>query len=354
MAAYKDPRTKSWRYRKWVQRPDGTRVRITGTPPIDTKAAAETAERRHIERVFTPEKYPQASVKKETLAEHAEKFLEHYKPDSKPSAKRERRDVWRLLEPAFGDRAPSEVTQFLVDSWAQGLLEQGLAIKTVNNRLGVLSSLLRYSTGSKPPLRLKLSGKPAEVGAVTSEDIDKLLATCDDDRYTAAILLAAEAGLRAGEIRGLQWGDIRDNQLTVRRALDVTGQSIAPKHNKFRSVPLSPKLNLILNKLPRRGLWVVSRLDGGAIGYWTLLEAIIGVYANAGISKPEMPMHSLRHSFGTQMAKRVPLPVLRDLMGHSEISTTLRYVSVGQEDRVEAIGKVFGVAQQLPKQSNQP
>lgn len=33
------------------------------------------------------------------------------------------------------------------------------------------------------------------------------------------MLLAAEAGLRAGEVRGLQWGDVVGGQLTVRRRM---------------------------------------------------------------------------------------------------------------------------------------
>jgi integrase len=44
-----------------------------------------------------------------------------------------------------------------------------------------------------------------------------------DERYQAAVLQASEAGLRFGEIRGLQWGDIKHGQLTVRRAVDQFG-----------------------------------------------------------------------------------------------------------------------------------
>jgi integrase len=48
--------------------------------------------------------------------------------------------------------------------------------------------------------------------------------------------------LRAGEIRGLQWGDVVGGQLTVRRALDnETNEVIASKHNKARTVPMSPR-----------------------------------------------------------------------------------------------------------------
>lgn len=44
------------------------------------------------------------------------------------------------------------------------------------------------------------------------------------------------------------------------------------------------------------------------------------------------------------MAKRVPLPVLRDLMGHADVQTTLRYVDVGEDEKRDAIVSVFGVA----------
>jgi len=55
-----------------------------------------------------------------------------------------------------------------------------------------------------------------------------------------------------------------------------------------------------------------------------------------------MPFHCVRHSHGTVMARKVPLPVLRDLMGHSEIETTMRYVDVSEGDKRDAIEAVFG------------
>ena len=42
------------------------------------------------------------------------------------------------------------------------------------------------------------------------------------------------------------------------------------------------------------------------------------------------------------MARKVPLPVLRDLLGHSEIETTMRYVDVSEADKREAIATGFG------------
>ncbi|MEP6860947.1 MAG: tyrosine-type recombinase/integrase [Deltaproteobacteria bacterium] len=86
------------------------------------------------------------------------------------------------------------------------------------------------------------------------EDVEKLLRVTIDDRFRAALLLAHGAGLRAGELRGLQWTDIKDGILTVRRALDKCSNELtAPKHNKTRTVPLSPRLAEVLERLPRRG-----------------------------------------------------------------------------------------------------
>ena len=90
---------------------------------------------------------------------------------------------------------------------------------------------------------------------------------------------------------------------------------------------------------------MISRDDGEAIDYdraGGLLEAVAALYARAGVPKPPKPIHCLRHTFGTVMARRVPLGVLQRLMGHSEVSTTMRYVDVGEDDKRDAIAAVFG------------
>jgi integrase len=260
----------------------------------------------------TAEAVPQR--KEKTIREHAVTFLATYKPESKPSEKRTKRWVLeaRLL-PYFGEMTIGELDQPTVDGFVAAEL-RGRCAKTVNNRLAVLSSLIRYVTGERSKLRFKIGGMAGELASVPMADVEKILAVAGD-RDRAAVLLAAEAGLRAGEIRGLQWGDVRDGQVTVRRSLDnEANEVIAPKHNKARTVPLSPGIASALAKLPRRGLWVVAADDGGIIEYdraGGLLEAIAALYALAGVPRPPKPIHCLRHTFGTVMARRVPLGCFR-------------------------------------------
>lgn len=120
-----------------------------------------------------------------------------------------------------------------VDGFASEQLARGMKVKTVNNRLAVLSTLIKYRKGERSKLRFKLDGMDGELTALAVEDAEKLLRATTDDRYRAALLLAYEAGLRAGELRRLQGTDIKDGILTVRRALDKCSNEVtAPKHNK--------------------------------------------------------------------------------------------------------------------------
>jgi integrase len=45
----------------------------------------------------------------------------------------------------------------------------------------------------------------------------------------------------------------------------------------------------------------------------------------AGLDEPLGTVHDLRKSFGTHTASVVPLPVLREWMGHSSVSTTAKF-----------------------------
>lgn len=357
MPVRRDKRTGAWIFQATVKFADGTRKRIFGTPGVPgpyhdlarTRVGAIEAERRAISEALLGKPLVAAAAaleapKTKTIREDSETFLETYKPESKPSTKRNRKISIAHLLPFFGDKTIEQLRAEDVGTYVAAELKRGRTRKTINCHLAVLSSLIKFVTGEKSKLRLNVGGKAAKIEAVESADVERLLDACKDARYRAVILLACEAGLRAGEIRGLQWTDIKDGQLTIRRALDKeTGASLKPKHDKERTVPLSPRIIETLATLPRRGLWVVCRPDGCALNYDELNHAVNALYARSKVARPLKPLHCLRHTFGTVMARRVPLPVLRDLMGHEEISTTMRYVDVGEADKRAAIAAVFGV-----------
>lgn len=346
-------------------------MRIFGTPGVpgafhdlaQSRVGGLEAERRAISEAMTGKPIVDVKRTKEvatvpTVAEFAERFLDEYLPRPKPSSRYAKERILKgrggLVE-FFGPMRLDEIDQSHVNVYVRKLGK--LAVKTINEKLTVLSTLLSYAgpKGCKlipaSVLSMHVDGMSPEIVAVPAADVARLVAACTDDRYRVAVLLASEAGLRIGEIRGVQWTDIKDGRITIRRAIDQRNNVTPPKHDKARTVRLSPALVSALQKLPRRGLWIVSRLDdGGSLGYYAMWEAIRALYVRAGVSIPvsesgeSMPWHSLRHAFGTEMAKQIPLPVLRELMGHSDIDTTLRYVSVNRGQMDDAIDAVFGGA----------
>jgi len=92
-----------------------------------------------------------------------------------------------------------------------------------------------------------------------------------------------------------------------------------------------------------------STPDGEPMNYERMLEGINALYELAGVAVPvsesgvTMPWHSLRHTFGTECAARgVPVPVIKELMGHASIATTMRYVTVTGDQLDAAIRQAFG------------
>jgi integrase len=360
MPAYRDKRDGRWRYRKWITLPNGTRTRVTGTPATDTKVAAEAAERAHIDRVLHPERM-RATVdaavpeRKEmpTIEEFADRFLREYLPRQKPTERKSKEYILSgSIVPFFGAMRLDEIDQTHVNGFVR---TQRVATKTVNNRLSVLATMLRYAGPSgcklipETELRFHVKAMSPDIVAVPIAEVAKLIAAATDARYRVAVLLASEAGLRIGEIRGLQHTDVRDGQLTVRRAIDQFGNVTTPKHDKRRAVPLSPALLAALPTLPKRGLWVLAQEDGEPMNYERMLEGIHALYAAAEVEVPvsesgvTMPWHSLRHTFGTECAARgVPVPVNKELMGHASIATTMRYVTVTSGQLDAAIRQAFG------------
>src|ERR1700730_14457696 len=78
----------------------------------------------------------------------------------------------------------------------------------------------------------------------------------------------------------------------------------------------------------------------GPIGERALIY-IIGKYAERA-RVAEVSPHDLRHRFGYQMARVVPLHRLAQIMGHDSLDTTLRYVRGTQQDLQQAVETIAG------------
>lgn len=156
-------------------------------------------------------------------------------------------------------------------------------------------------------------------------------------RERAWMTLAAGAGLRCAEIATLRWRDVVTDPSP---ALIVRG-----KGGKVRVVPASESVRSALRKV--RGdqvlgdkVFVSRRLDGRPGHVAPHLVSIRGARAlrAAGV---DHTMHQLRHTFATQLYSATQdIVLVSELLGHSSILTTQRYVGLAQASAADAVGRV--------------
>ncbi|RKY60456.1 MAG: hypothetical protein DRP95_04265, partial [Candidatus Latescibacterota bacterium] len=85
-----------------------------------------------------------------------------------------------------------------------------------------------------------------------------------------------------------------------------------------------------LRSLPREGERVFPRQVEGAFRW---------VREKAGL--PDVRIHDLRHTFASRLVdKGVMVEVVRKLLGHSSIVTTVRYIHLMQSHLVQAVQKL--------------
>ncbi len=158
---------------------------------------------------------------------------------------------------------------------------------------------------------------------------DELL---EDHRDAEAVRVAAYAGLRLGELVALRWRDIDfpGSALTISRAISA-GIEGPTKSGEVRRVPMANQTTDALLRLRDRqdftdpddyvfcNSWG-RPLDGSALRrrYKRARDA-------AGL-RP-LRWHDLRHTFGSLLiAGGVDLVSVKDALGHSQLSTTSRYL----------------------------
>lgn len=355
MSVRRDPITGHWFFRTRVTYPDGKRGRIFGTPGVSgtwhelpqTKLGAVEAEQRAIMKARTGvDLRPQAAREVATINEYAIPFMDFYAAAHKPSSRRDKRQrLDAYILPTVGHLRLDELRQEHLDSLIADLLaRERNGRKGINTTLSVLSSLVGYAVTNKviadPELSYTVKVQDGELVAVAPEDVVRLEVAATDARYRAAILLAADGGLRIGEIRALPWLDVNElgRELTIAWSYDRTNALSEVKGWERRKVPISDRLWSALKAVDRAGPLVFARLDGKPIGYDAVRDVMHEIYDRAGVTTPKMPWHALRHTFGTELAKRGLQPkAIMELMGHKSIETTMKYVHTSRDEKRAAI-----------------
>jgi len=184
----------------------------------------------------------------------------------------------------------------------------------------------------------------AEVAAVLA-DLDRRAKRSVNTRQTRAVFaLATFCGLRASEIGGLR---LRDCRFGIRKPVIRLPASIC-KGGRGREIPLwrLPSALAVLRD------WYAERLGQGAqpadllvctqaegasgntVTRQALRRRFIAALSVLGAERQDMlTLHSGRHTCASHLlAAGWPLPLVRDMLGHANLSTTSIYSHIVVDD----------------------
>lgn len=181
-------------------------------------------------------------------------------------------------------------------------------------------------------LKLRVKAPHRVVEPLSATEVRQFLRTLRRYRDLAIVHLMLLCGLRSAEVLQLQLSDIlaEDKQLRIRG-----------KGNRERVLPLPHVVARSISDYVRweRRAERTARLfviqQGSRRGAPMTLAGLRSLFRHRrrDHAVAHANPHRFRHTFGADMARSgVRLPILQRLMGHADVSTTLRYIQLSMAD----------------------
>jgi integrase len=293
-----------------------------------------------------------------TLSQYAQAWMKNIEYERKPSTAAFYSQYLRLyVLPKFGARRldgikRDEVKGFIGDLRARNLSKNTirLALTTLRTVLNaaIEDSLLEQNPAQRLGRFVKSEKSKREATSLTPHEAGQLLAAAKERlpfSHYALLLMALRAGLRQGELAGLQWSDLHfgdgfgssERYLLVQRGYDRrwSRSMLTPKSHKSRRVDMSRDLRqtlLTLRQAAAEKLHGSASLDNDLVFpseagtpiemnnfYARVFQPLL---KQAGLRK--IRFHDLRHTFGSLLIQTgASLAYVRDQMGHSSIQITV-------------------------------
>ncbi|WP_405236944.1 tyrosine-type recombinase/integrase [Lentisalinibacter orientalis] len=319
----------------WLRESTGTTSRVEAEQVLIRRLAElEEKANRHEAAVYTFEE----------CALHYLEEIAH-----KPSA-----DTFAMhldqLFPYIGDLPVAQVHDGTLRPFVDRQRERGLSPKSINNALGVVSTVLNRAARvwrgpdgepwlqQAPALisRLSVKGQQARPYPLSWAEQDRLMKILP--RHIAdAALFAINTGCREQEVCGLRWDWEVDWPDTERSVFVLPGS--ATKTSTERVVVLNSIAKRVIDG--RRGLHkeYVFTFRGKPFGKinntaWKRCWRQAGLPTEKGILKG---VHNLRHTFGRRLRSAgVPLETRKALLGHANGDITTHYSAAELEELIDA------------------
>lgn len=320
----------SWRCLVYCGRDEnGKQIRKSFTGPDKRRVMAEATayanEHRTVRRPVT-------------VGECIDSFLDARKSSLSPSTYRGYRSIQRALSnasEAILTRSAYDLSAEDIQRAADGWLAAGKSVKTVANRLGLISPALAAVGGHLPPVSLPQRLEP-ELHIPDPDDVRTLMTSISGELWVC-LMLAVCGPLRRGEICALTMDDIdaRRDVIHVHHSVAyMDGGGTTEKPPKTRAGDryiLMP--HEVVEAIVAQGY--VTRWNPRQL-YYYFKRAL----SDAGLE--DFRLHDLRHySISELLAAGVEPIYIAERSGHATLGTMKRYEHILAARRREVNDKVL-------------
>lgn len=251
--------------------------------------------------------------------------------------------------PRFGHRRLADVTRRDLVEFQAALAEEGLAAASNNHHFRLIRHLYSLAiqwglATANPASRFKMLFEDNKVDHRMDEQqlrrFLEVLRTDDNKMVCAISLFLLATGLRTQEALSLTWRNVD----LAHKSITITATN--SKSRKQRLIPLSEVALEVLQRVPRvDGCdYVFVNLKTGA-RYTTIYKVFTRIRKKANL--PALKVHSLRACFASYcLAAGVNAWVVMKLLGHANLRTTERYLSLSESTLADATTTLAGVIKQ--------
>jgi integrase len=338
---------------------------------------------------------------KMTLGSWLDTWFKEYVTNSVKPSTRVSYDLYinKHIKPNLGhlqlkDVRPEAIQKFYNEKLVSGRIDKcknekgelvtrpgGLNPKTIKNMHNMLHEALEQALKNNHIVRNPCKAvilpkiKKHEMRVLTPKEQQKLLEAARQDRLGMGIVLALATGLRLGELLALQWKDIntKAGTLSVQRTVNRLKTFDDDAKSKTAIVFGEPKTKSSRRTIPLQGVilkelkeykkrqnrekvkniavyqkqgFVFANEIGNPIEPRTFQDIFYKLIKEAGI--PGANFHCLRHTFATRALEAgIPAKTVSEILGHSNISTTLdlySHVSLDlKKESMEKLADLFTV-----------
>jgi integrase len=345
-------RNPAWigRYREDVVEPGGQVRRVCRKVVLGYKTDIPTkklALREMESKLGGINSYDYQPTKVATFSQFATLWRKDVLPTFRPSSQSSADSVLRnWLEPFFGATALRDINTQLVQSYIRQCTRSA---RTVKNHILIMKMVWKsarvwgYIAQTHNPFQdLTMPRKmPASTGTFTLDEMKRIIEATPEP-FKTMFWLAAETGMRTGEIRALERTDIESGFLRIRKSV-WHGHVTGTKNGKERVFPISPALEarLRMTRGSSDSLLVFPNHKGKTWNAATLTRILHGILATLKIKRAGM--HAFRHGNLSLMdGLSVPLKVRQERVGHAAGSnlTLDTYTHAGSADHQLTVQKI--------------